>query len=463
MTVASPLWFRARALVTFVTVALTTAVAPPIANTASTSYLLSYDGIISERILRDKSSSLIAEAITKLIASSINNDDAFDINKDAQLEITCLPRKNSSTKCVADHMRPGFSFDITTSVYAIDDVDAPFGLRIDATIVSASGENARDQLVQVVPIIDDNISSDAEETVATWNVRERSMPVALQSKKYLSAPASIDERIFATDKIEEKRLIFSNSDIDKASSKIDIWEYKSTETGESYRDMFLDSTLRATTSDTGIAHAEAFVHPAMISQPLPKRVAVISDMPVAFVKEILKYKSVTDITLIGTNQEAIGAVTSHMPQINDCTMLQNVSRNCMDDERLEIIEGNVMTWFESIIHQCKDIETWVNCEYNKDEYEGCAPHPAYDVVLVDVSTADQIKQWLSIDFYTKHYKFTILDSVLVFNTGSPPTAEGGGNTAEIKKFIDSVQENEYQDEYSVLIFVYDEVRSFLLR
>ena len=472
MTVVSPLSSQVRVFVTFVTVALTTVVFLPITNAASTSYLLNYDRIVSEEIIKGESPSTIAERITKLVASSINIDYKLDADSDVDnpLEMTCLPRKDSGAKCIADYRRPGFSLDVTTSVYALDDDESItkeeeiplFGLRIDATVGSSAGENARDELVRIVPVIDEGIPTDGEDHTAVWNVRERSMPRAMmQSKKYSVAPTDIGERIFARDKIEEKKLIFSQSEIND-NSRIDIWEYKSAETGKLYRDMFLDSTLRATTSDTGIAHAEAFVHPALISHALPKRVAVISDMPVAYVKEILKYKSVTDITLIGANQQAIDAVTSQMPQINDCSTLQNVTDNCMDDERLEIIESDVLTWVENKADECKNVDSWMYCKYIEEEYENCAPYPAYDVVLIDASTPDQIKQWLSVDLYEKQYEFTIFDSILVYNTGSPPTAEGGGNTAEIEKFIDSVQKHENENEYTVLIFVYDEVRTSLL-
>lgn len=97
--------------------------------------------------------------------------------------------------------------------------------------------------------------------------------------------------------------------------------------------MFLDSTLRATIDAAGRAHAEAFVHPTLVAHVEPKRFAVISDMPVAIVKEILKYQSITDITVVGANHEAIDAVKLHMPQLNDSTLVENVADSCTQDTR----------------------------------------------------------------------------------------------------------------------------------
>lgn len=117
-------------------------------------------------------------------------------------------------------------------------------------------------------------------------------------------------------------------------------------------------------------------------------------MPVAYVKEILKYKSVTDITVIGASQEAIDVITMHMPQLNDCTLIQNVTDQCMEDTRVEIVSDDVSTWTNKMADECKDINYDTKCEFEGRDHDldHCALYPSYDVVLVDISPEKQVKQ-----------------------------------------------------------------------
>jgi spermidine synthase len=419
-------------------------IASNLCHANASTYQLNYDGIISPKVMENHFSSDVADTITKLVASSINGgtgtgttststSSSLDVMK--QLQIECFPQKYFGrtataipeiigTKCVADHRRSGFSFGITTSVYATDEGSS---IMIDATIQSTDAENddtSRDSLVNAVFIIDENISNDGDDLNAVWNVQERAMPrrnnqPSLAKPMMNASPlASIEKRILSKDDIKDRTQIFSSVENDDHKARVDIWEYKSIDgnDNESYRDLFLDSTLRATTDAAGKAHAEAFVHPTLIAHVVPKRVAVISDMPVAIVKEILKYQSVTDITVVGANHEAIDAVKLHMSQLNDCSLIENVADSCIDDTRVELVSDDVSTWIGQKVDELEEVDYFTYCEVDK-----CDSTPSYDIILVDASSAEQVKELFSQDFYAKLVGITTYDSFLVFNAGSGPS------------------------------------------
>ncbi len=463
--------------------AATVAVNNLVYSTDASTYQLNYDGIISPTLITErKESPSLVEEVTKLVASFIEqNEEVNDTN--TSFELNCfLPREifvpgkdgsvlMDSTKCVADYRKPGLlSFSITTSIYPSGDDDgAPVAIMVDATVKTVQEDGimleGRDSLVNAVPIIDESISyhgddhEEEEKPMSTWNVRERPSPagrndMGTYNTVSFSPSASIESKIFAKDGIEDKTQVHSSKSL---LSRVDIWEFRSVATEQSYRDIFLDSTLRATTSAAGKAHAEAFVHPALVSQVLPSRVAVISDLPVAYVKEILKYKSVTDITLLGANIEAVEAVKTHMPQLSNCSLIEGVADSCMDDGRLEIVLDDVEAWITDKAKECEGIDYYSSCEYDEDEskYIICAPPPKYDVILVDVSSLRQGEEWLSAEFYEKLRGITTFESLIVINAGSPPDIDGGLDYDERDRFFGLLD----KDRYDVAM-VYDEVRSY---
>jgi spermidine synthase len=454
------------------------------------------------KVIENNSIPGITEAVTKLIASSINNcndknDDKYDVKtcalRNKQLELNCFPRKSFADvdvdvdvddepviigmKCIADHRRAGFSFAITTFVHLPDGdddftkIDGPMVITVDVTVYHDDDDDiSRDLLVKAVSVIQKSTdgastgSATSDMAESNWKIQKRNVEYNVDMT--VSPSASIEKKVLSNDAIEDKVQVFSStSSSPSTSTRTDIWEYGLIATTESHRDLFIDSTLRATTTAAGRAHAEAFVHPAIIANINPKRVAIISDMPVAYVKEILKYKSVIDVTIVGSNQEAVEAVKTYMPQLNDCSLIENVADSCMDDERLEIISGDdngnndvvVSTWMERMVHECKDVDYFNECA---EDPIMCETEPAYDVILVDIANPDQADQWLSHEFYGMLNAISTQETMTAFNIGSAPSVEGGNEYEARNEFIEIVEEYRFKDTDDA-IMVYDEVRLFL--
>ena len=78
-------------------------------------------------------------------------------------------------------------------------------------------------------------------------------------------------------------------------NQIQVWEYdtpKSEAEGTHVLSIFINQVLRFTTETmSSIIHAEALVHPVMISHPGPSRVLLVSDFPFAIIDELQKYNA----------------------------------------------------------------------------------------------------------------------------------------------------------------------------
>lgn len=485
--------------------------------TNATTYQLTYDSLISsEAYTNINDVNNVAESATKLIASSLQKHYTSAIHntgsKNHDDDIHCFPIKayynnsdksnvNDGTtsiivvgkKCIMDVRYPEYTLEITTSVYTADNKaireDSPLALSLDTKIQNKDTRRiSRNALVQILPIIEKGIITTvtAEESSNTthelnidWNIFERSEPVNIPGdddeeedtliETVQSPLACIEERILGNLKnIADRKQIAAtytdgkatSSSFDDGEPKNEVWEYTSLWTDEIHRDFFIDSYLRATTSNIGQAHAEAFVHPAMISHALPKRVAVISDMPVAYVKEILKYESVEDITVVGADESNIKAVTSFLPQVNDCRLIENVSDECMEDSKVEIVKDNVSAWLNEMVDECEDIDFDTYCEYDNKtrRYSQCAPAPLYDVIFVDIASAKNLDVLLSDEIHNNYFEIVTFDSVLVFNIGSSPASDGTANVHPIEDLIDLFYRSFEPDPDSWAIYMaYDEV------
>ena len=443
------------------------------------SHQLTYNHIVSQQLLllqgkEDMTFFQFAESLTKDVATSLYrhvNTDHKKNDDEKQFDTQCFPRKqysdddndvvNVGAKCIVDYLSSGFSFDILTIVsksiiYGIEEEEGNTHLGIEVQIMMHSASiETKDALIDTVSFLHERLNDNSKKDTAllsSWQLRDRNQAAKPQTSESF---ANMDTRILSNDGVTAKRPIYSSQNTQE-SSRIDIWEYITKNTNVANREIFIDSKLRGTTSAISTAHAEAFVHPALISHALPKRVAVISDMPVEYVREILKYKSVREITLIGATQNVIDAAILHMPNMNDCSQIENVDDNCMKDSRVEIVHQRVSVWAEELVDQCKGVDYDAPCTQKDHSYVSCAPYPSYDVVLVDLSSDDKVKAWLNNDWFHKIVGITTTDSVVVFNTGFPPNADGIRDTNEIDNFVRDMESYAYENDLWTSITVYDE-------
>ena len=482
--------------------------------TNASTYHLTFDSLISSKAYDALGrSGNAAKAATNFISSHIinNNNNNYATNSGSQRKIVtisedveCFPIKiisdysNQSNevsiigdKCIFEHRYPTYSVEITTLIHTADkkrsNENSQLVFSLDAKVQSAStsltGEeddvSARNSLVGVIPIIENEIITSPETTGTNegnldlvaldvvWQIFERHTPTANiktndgikledeeeeEADDVQSSQACVEKRILNNDEIKDKKQI-------SVTPKNEVWEYTCLWTEQTHRDLFIDSYLRATTSPVGQAHAEAFIHPAMVSHALPKRVAVISDMPVAYVKEILKYELIEVITLLGADRSSINTVKSFLPQANDCSLIQNVSDECMNDSKVKIINDDLSSWLTKMVGECKDIDFNTTCEYDEEnqKYTLCAPEPSYDIIFIDAASVKNVNEWLSLATYTKYTNILTFDSVIVINIGSAPTSDGRQSVDALRNIIEVIDESLECDDWDALM-VYDEVR-----
>lgn len=433
------------------------------ASCQADTYRLSYDGLALPSVVLDhaskaESSSLLpptlAEEAAVLLGSNLIETGlgTEEVNK-LPLDIECVALKTihegnvRGTKCSTDFATVGFSFSILIGLYMPEDElveddlldknansekhTLPAALRVDVTLTALLDSMiARDILTKAVPVLDKVIGA-SNAPSSFWTIERRPSLLEMRQGLYqIPEEASIDKRVLSTpNKMSRVLTASSRNERDSthpSSSSIDIWSYKEPNNmHEVTHDLFINSTLRATTNAASQAHAEAMVHPALIAHPYPNRVAIISDAPLAFVKELRKYYVEwwsLDISIVGVDLQTLDMTRTFMPLLDDCSGLIHADDSCLDSASITI-EEDVDDWIESLIDDI-DPSHYGPCIELDDfpsDYK-CAPPPLFDVILLDVSI-DRKHHWLSLDFHKKLKQLLNDESILVINDGSEPDVD----------------------------------------
>lgn len=146
------------------------------------------------------------------------------------------------------------------------------------------------------------------------------------------------------------------------------------ETGAFGKGLVLDGKWQSCTGDEFIYH-EALVHPGMIAHQNPQRVLVLGGGEGATIREILRWNTVTKVTMIDIDGEVVAACQEHLPEMH---------QNAFDDSRVELIIADALKVLDDTD------QTW-------------------DVIISDLS--DPIESGPSFPLFTKEY-FTKLQRVL---------------------------------------------------
>jgi len=282
--------------------------------------------------------------------------------------------------------------------------------------------------------------------------------------------------------------------------------------------VFIKETLRYTTKGiSSIAHAEALVHPAMISHKDPKRVLLISDMPFAPLGEIFKYNNLQHVDVVGTSQgmrqtmqdqfnilEKFGSRLekvsfSDMESVLEWAELQveshGYSLNLEDSYFVPCSEDEDQYQIASMEHRsmlstlCENEEQaklnkirgfdWERQIYCKDKYfplpdtnqscssdgNSCSGSPTqdlyYDVILVDVPSYSL--ESLTSSTFHRHLASMFDpngDSILVVSAGAAPSVKDDGAKENLvrDKFLRQLTRSPDKDGMAYpFATVYDEV------
>ena len=113
--------------------------------------------------------------------------------------------------------------------------------------------------------------------------------------------------------------------------------------------LFLDGIIQSTLHGDAPYH-ESIVHPAMMSHPDPRRVAIIGGGEGATLREVLKHRGVEEVIILEIDEELVGICREYMPEWSYCgdidsDYLDVDATSCFDDPRASMIYADAFEWF----------------------------------------------------------------------------------------------------------------------
>ncbi len=135
--------------------------------------------------------------------------------------------------------------------------------------------------------------------------------------------------------------------------------------------LFLDGVQQSSLCGEAAYH-EALVHPAMISHPEPRRVAIIGGGEGATLREVLKHNTVEEVKMVEIDEELVDLCRDHLPEWSDCTDIAGSDGDsCFDDSRASAAFEDAFKWFMD--------------SFGKDEIE----EEKFDIIIMDALDPDQ--------------------------------------------------------------------------
>ncbi|MBI2917827.1 MAG: polyamine aminopropyltransferase [Chloroflexi bacterium] len=116
------------------------------------------------------------------------------------------------------------------------------------------------------------------------------------------------------------------------------------------RCLILDDKVQSTTADEFIYH-EALVHPALLAHPQPQNVLIAGGGEGASLREVLRHRSVTHVTMLDIDREVVDLCRRFLP---------GMSQGAFDDPRAELVVT----------------DAWEHLEKRREKY---------DVVILDLT------------------------------------------------------------------------------
>ena len=122
------------------------------------------------------------------------------------------------------------------------------------------------------------------------------------------------------------------------------YESNNRELFEPDRIVYLDGVLQSRRSGEAAYH-ETLIHPSMFAHKNPKRVAIIGGGEGASLREVLKHKTVENVTMIEIDEIMVEVSRKYIPSWSDCSLLEGSAASCFDDPRVEVQYRDAFAWF----------------------------------------------------------------------------------------------------------------------
>lgn len=214
------------------------------------------------------------------------------------------------------------------------------------------------------------------------------------------------------DRVNAHKLILHRTEEQVASIKTNFQKVKILDTYHLGRILVLDNKIQSAKSDEQIYH-ESLVHPAMLLSGKPEKVLLLGGGEGATLREVLRYKTVKQVTLVDIDEALIRLCEQY---------LQKFHSNSFEDKRVKLVFEDAVNFIQRT-------------------------HEKYDVVIMDIN--DPVAGGPAVMLYTKEF-FESLHHVLF---------KGGiFVTQAIEMDYDNL--NRHSVLYHTLASVFDTVESY---
>ena len=91
---------------------------------------------------------------------------------------------------------------------------------------------------------------------------------------------------------------------------------------------------------------ETLVHPAMFAHPSPKSVAIIGGGDGGSLREVLKHKTVKEVTMVERDEKVVSVSKEYLPKASDCSDIVGSKPSCFDDKRLNLFFDDAFAYLK---------------------------------------------------------------------------------------------------------------------
>mmetsp|Transcript_24003 Transcript_24003/g.47680 ORF Transcript_24003/g.47680 Transcript_24003/m.47680 type:complete len:728 (+) Transcript_24003:116-2299(+) len=182
--------------------------------------------------------------------------------------------------------------------------------------------------------------------------------------------------------------------------------------------LLLDGRIQSTRYGDAPYH-ESIVHPAMITHPNPKRVAVIGGGEGATVREILKHSTLEKVVMIEIDEGVVNLSTKYLPEWQDCSSIAHhdgCAEWCFDDERADLRVEDALAYFNDNFGSSSSITKSV------DEHDETDAQDQFDVLIMDCLDPNDDHPFAKVlytddGYVTSLYDALTEDGILVVQVG----------------------------------------------
>jgi len=216
------------------------------------------------------------------------------------------------------------------------------------------------------------------------------------------------------------------------------------------RTLFLDGVTQSKLNKDEVYH-EALVHPAMMTHPNPKRVAIVGGGEGATLREVLKHGTVEHVAMIEIDGELVEICREYLPSMSDCSDIDGSTQSCFDDSRVELIIEDATDWF---------IDNFGPDDEDKEEEKEDEDVEKFDVIIMDaLDPMFAIPEFCDglysdNDFMPSIFEALAEDGIVVLQMGaSPAEMEPDEHMSPFKKRSEVIS---YVAEFADSMHMYEE-------